>query len=52
MSLLHRLFNRAAVNRQGRHRQGSRWAAPETLERRLAFDVDLAVAIQDGVATY
>jgi uncharacterized repeat protein (TIGR01451 family) len=25
---------------------------PESLERRLAFDVDLAVAIQDGVATY
>ena len=52
MSLLHRLFCRPAATNSGRRRRSSYWAFPESLERRLAFDVDLAVAIQDGVATY
>lgn len=52
MSLLHRLFCRPAATNSGRRRRSGSWAFPESLERRLAFDVDLAVAIQDGVATY
>ena len=53
MSLLERVFCRVVgSHRQGRHRRGRSWCMPESLERRLAFDVDLAVAIQDGVATY
>lgn len=52
MSLLHRLFCRSATTIPGRRRRNGCWALPESLERRLAFDVDLAVAIQDGVATY
>ena len=52
MSLLHRLFCRSAATIPGRRRRNGCWALPESLERRLAFDVDLAVAIQDGVATY
>lgn len=52
MSLLHRLFCRTATTNSGRRRRSGYWAFPESLERRLAFDVDLAVAIQDGVATY
>lgn len=52
MTLLHRLFRQLTVSRPGRRRQGSRWVAPESLERRLALTADLAVAIQDGVATY
>jgi peptidylprolyl isomerase len=52
MSLLHRLFCRTAATNSGRRRRSGYWAFPESLERRLAFDVDLAVAIQDGVATY
>ncbi len=52
MSLLHRLFCRSARPGQRRRRENGSWAVPESLERRLAFDVDLAVAIQDGVATY
>jgi uncharacterized repeat protein (TIGR01451 family) len=53
MSLLERVFCRVVrSHRQGRRRRGNSWCMPESLERRLAFDVDLAVAIQDGVATY
>lgn len=53
MSLLERVFCRVVrSHRQGRRRRGNSWCIPESLERRLAFDVDLAVAIQDGVATY
>lgn len=52
MTLLHRLFRRFAVDRRSRFRDGSRWAVPESLERRLAFDVDLAVTVTDGVAVY
>ena len=51
MSLLHRLFGHTARPRRVRPRNRV-WAIPESLERRLAFDADLAVAIQDGVATY
>ena len=53
MSLRERVFCRVVRgHRQGRRRRGNSWCRPESLERRLAFDVDLAVAIQDGVATY
>lgn len=51
MSLLDRLFCRSSHRRGGR-RRGVGWAAAESLERRLAFDVDLAVTVADGISTY
>ena len=52
MSFLYRLFQRSQPAAPRRRRSSGTGWAPESLERRLAFDVDLAVAIQDGVATY
>ncbi len=52
MSFLYRLFQRSQPAAPRRRRSSGTGWAPESLERRLAFDADLAVAIQDGVATY
>ena len=52
MTLLHRLFRHSTASRPGRRRQDSRWAAPESLQRRLALAADLAVTVSDGVAVY
>lgn len=52
MSFLHRLFQRFQQSVPRRRRPLDTGWAPESLERRLAFDVDLAVVIADGVQTY
>jgi FKBP-type peptidyl-prolyl cis-trans isomerase FkpA len=52
MSFLYRLFQRSQPAAPRRRRSSGTGWAPESLERRLAFDANLAIAIQDGVATY